>query len=64
MHDVSIVTGGLTGQVANVQAVLLQAESTLRETQRLIEGVQRHWLVRSYIDQDGATPMLAEGTTS
>jgi len=59
VHDVSIVTGGLTGQVANVQAVLLQAESTLRETQRLIEGVQRHWLVRSYIDQDGATPMLA-----
>lgn len=59
VRDVSVVTGGLTGQVANVQAVLLQAESTLRETQRLIEGVQRHWLVRSYIDQDGATRMLA-----
>ncbi len=59
VRDVTVMAGGLTGQVANVQAVLLQAESTLRETQRLIEGVQRHWLVRSYINQDGATPMLA-----
>ena len=58
MQNVSVVTGGLTGQVANVQAVLLQAESALRETQRLVEGLQKHWLVRSYINQDGTTPML------
>lgn len=59
VHNVTLVTGGLTGQVANVEAVLLQAESALRETQRLIEGLQRHWLVRSYINQDGTTRMLA-----
>ncbi len=57
--NVKTVTGSLTGQVANVEGVLLQAESMLRETQRLIEGIQRHWLVRSYVEQDGATPMLA-----
>jgi phospholipid/cholesterol/gamma-HCH transport system substrate-binding protein len=57
--NVKTVTGSLTGQVANVEGVLLQAESMLRETQRLIEGIQKHWLVRSYVDQEGATPMLA-----
>lgn len=57
--NVKAVTGSLTGQVANVEGVLLQAESMLRETQRLVEGLQRHWLVRSYVEQEGATPMLA-----
>ena len=59
VQDVHGVTGSLTGQVANVQAVLLQAESMLRETQVLVEGVQKHWLVRSYIKETGATPMQA-----
>ena len=59
VQDVHGVTGGLTGQVANVQAVLLQAESMLRETQVLVEGVQKHWLVRRYIEENGETPMPA-----
>lgn len=59
VRNVKGVTGSLTGQVANVEAVLLQAESMLRETQRLVEGVQRHWLVRKYVEQEGATPMMA-----
>lgn len=59
VQDIHGVTGGLTGQVANIQAVLLQAESMLRETQVLVEGVQKHWLVRTYIKETGTTPMLA-----
>lgn len=58
VQDVRNVTGGLTGQVANVQAVLLQAESMLRETQVLVEGVQKHWLIRKYIQEPDATPMM------
>lgn len=58
VQDVRAVTGGLTGQVANVQGVLMQAESALRETQILVEGLQKHWLVRKYINDGGATPML------
>ena len=57
VQDIHGLTGGLTGQVANVQAVLLQAESMLRETQILVEGVQKHWLVRSYIKERDVTPM-------
>jgi len=57
VQDIHGVTGGLTGQVANVQAVLLQAESMLRETQVLVEGIQKHWLIRSYIKEHEGTPM-------
>lgn len=44
VQDVRAVTGGLTGQVANIQAVLLQTESMFRETQVLVEGMQKSWL--------------------
>lgn len=58
VRDVHGVTGGLTGQVANIQAVLLQAESMLRETQVLVEGIQKHWLVRKYIEEPDRTSMM------
>lgn len=57
--NVRTVSGSLTGQVANVEAVLLQAESMMRETQRLVEGLQHHWLVRKYVEQESATPLLS-----
>lgn len=59
VQDVHGLTGGLTGQVANVQAVLLQAESMLRETQVLVEGAQKSWLLRSHIKEQEATRMQA-----
>jgi phospholipid/cholesterol/gamma-HCH transport system substrate-binding protein len=58
LQDARLVTSGLTGQVVNVQEVLLQAQSALREAQVLVEGVQQHWLIRNYIQQEGTTPML------
>lgn len=57
VENMRAATGGLTGEVANVQAVLLQAESMLRQTQILVEGLQKHWLVRRYIQETGETPM-------
>ncbi len=59
VENVRVVTGSLTGQVASVEGVLLQAESMLRETQRLVEGLQRHWIIRKYVEEEGGTPMLA-----
>jgi hypothetical protein len=59
VNDARVVTGGLTGQAANVQGVLLEAESALRETRVLIEGLQKHWLVRRYIEEEGDSPMLS-----
>jgi phospholipid/cholesterol/gamma-HCH transport system substrate-binding protein len=64
VQDAHVIAGGLTGQVANVQGVILQAESALRETQTLVEGLQRHWLIRRYIPQEDVTPMLGPLSTS
>jgi phospholipid/cholesterol/gamma-HCH transport system substrate-binding protein len=44
LADVKKTTGALPES-------LLQAQDTLRETEVLIEGVQKHWLLRSYIEQ-------------
>ena len=56
--NVQLVSAGLTGEVANVAGVLLQAEATLREIERLVEGLQRHWLVRRYMTPEEAVPLL------
>lgn len=58
VQDARVVTGGLTGQVVNVQGLLLQAESAFREIQVLAEGVQKHWLIRSYMPPETGTPLL------
>jgi phospholipid/cholesterol/gamma-HCH transport system substrate-binding protein len=58
VKDFRSVTLSLTGQAANVEGVLLEAESALRQTRVLIEGLQKHWLVRRYIDEGGDSPML------
>lgn len=34
--------------------LILQTEESLRQIQRLAEGAQRHWLVRPYVQDDGA----------
>ncbi len=34
----------------NVPGLLIQAQDTMRSSQVLIEGLQRHWLVRKYIE--------------
>lgn len=58
VKDFRAVTLSLTGQAANVEGLLLEAESTLRQTRFLIEGLQKHWLVRRYMNEEGGSPML------
>jgi phospholipid/cholesterol/gamma-HCH transport system substrate-binding protein len=57
VQDVRSVTGGLTGQVANIQAVLLQTESMFRETQVLVEGLQKNWLFGAGDKAEDVTPL-------
>ncbi len=57
VQDVRSVTGGLTGQVANIQAVLLQTESMFRETQVLVEGLQKNWLFGTGDKAADTTPL-------
>lgn len=58
LKDIRTVSAGMTGEVAGVHGVLFQAQHTLHETERLIEGLQRHWLVRGYVQPPGQTEVL------
>ncbi len=39
------------GEVKDVPGLVLQTQETLREAERLVEGIQKTWLVRGYIKQ-------------
>jgi len=58
VHDVRTMTGGLTGEVAGVQGVMLQAQESLREAERLLEGLQNHWLLRGSMAVPTETELL------
>jgi phospholipid/cholesterol/gamma-HCH transport system substrate-binding protein len=58
VKHVEQIANNLTGEVAGVQGVMLQAQDALREAQRLLEGVQRHWLLRAYMQETGESELM------
>ncbi len=42
----------LSQELQALPGLLLQTQTTLQEIERLTVGIQRHWLVRDYIDKD------------
>jgi len=49
--DLSVVSETLATEAEDLPGLVLQTQQTLYELERLIEGIQRHWLVRKYIEQ-------------
>ena len=43
----------------DVPGLLIQAQDTMRSTQVLIEGLQRHWLLRKYIENPESGPLIS-----
>ncbi|MBI2437332.1 MAG: MCE family protein [Lentisphaerae bacterium] len=43
----------------DVPGLLIQAQDTLRSSQVLIEGFQRHWLLRKYIENQESGPLIS-----
>ncbi len=48
------LTLGLGEEGEALPGLLLQTTATLQEIERLVTGLQKHWLVRGYIEADGA----------
>lgn len=48
----------LSGEVRDMPGLVVQTRDMLRETQRLIEAIQRHWLIRGYVDQAPASETI------
>ena len=49
--NLSAVSDALAIEAKDLPGLVLQTQQTLHELERLIEGIQRHWLVRKYIEQ-------------
>jgi phospholipid/cholesterol/gamma-HCH transport system substrate-binding protein len=48
----------IRGELRDVPGVVLQARTTLHESEKLIEGLQQHWLLRQYMLQDKPLDLL------
>ena len=49
--------GALAGQGDAIPRLVQQISDSLKETEILIKGIQNHWLLRKYVDENG-TPAL------
>ena len=47
----SAVSEALAIEAKDLPGLVLQTQQTLHELERLIEGIERHWLIRKYIEQ-------------
>jgi len=45
-------------EIKDVPGTVLMTQEALMEAERLIEGIQRHWIIRNYIPQKEATPLI------
>lgn len=61
MADVQRTSSELPAMAAAVPDVLDQAEQTLHAVETLVEGLQRHWLVRKYVEPGAAPDALRLG---
>ena len=52
LSDVHVTTGVLRNESQDLSGTVLQTRETMAETEKLIVGIQNHWLIRGYIEQD------------
>ncbi len=45
-------------EVKDLPGLVLQTQETIRESERLIEGIQHHWLIRSHVPQDAPSGLI------
>jgi phospholipid/cholesterol/gamma-HCH transport system substrate-binding protein len=50
-NNLSVVSEALAIEAKDLPGLVLQTQQTLHELERLIEGIERHWLIRKYIEQ-------------
>ena len=48
------MTRSLQGEMEDLPGLVKQSQDTLVQAEKLIEGIQKHWLIRGYIEQGEA----------
>lgn len=51
LQDVRASSSILKEEMDDVPGVVLQTRDTMRETEKLLEAIQKHWMIRKYVDQ-------------
>jgi hypothetical protein len=51
------ITAAVADGAKEVPGVLRQTQASMREMQRLVEAMQRHWLLRKYVNHTNPPPM-------
>jgi phospholipid/cholesterol/gamma-HCH transport system substrate-binding protein len=49
------IMGRLEGEMQTLPGLIMQTEETLRQIEKLVIGMQKHWLLREYVEQQ--TPL-------
>lgn len=55
LHGVDVVTGNIRDQLDSNPDLLCEVSALLRDTDDLVEGLKRHWLLRSAFRRNAAT---------
>jgi phospholipid/cholesterol/gamma-HCH transport system substrate-binding protein len=51
------ITGAVADEAQDLPGLVLQTKSSMRELERLIEAMQKHWLVRKLVDHANPPPV-------
>jgi phospholipid/cholesterol/gamma-HCH transport system substrate-binding protein len=51
------ITGALADEAKDLPGLVKQTQTSMRELERLIEAMQRHWLVRRYVNKTNPAPV-------
>jgi phospholipid/cholesterol/gamma-HCH transport system substrate-binding protein len=51
------ITGAVADEAKDLPGLVLQTQTSMRELERLIEALQRHWLVRKYVNKTNPPPL-------
>lgn len=53
------ITDAIANEANDLPGLIQQTQTSMRELERLIEALQRHWLVRKYVNQTDPPPLGA-----
>src|SRR6185503_21102890 len=53
------ITAAVADEAKDLPGLVLQTQTSMRELERLIEAMQRHWLVRKLVNQTNPPPSRA-----
>jgi phospholipid/cholesterol/gamma-HCH transport system substrate-binding protein len=51
------ITDAVANETKNLPGLVQQTQTSMRELERLIEALQRHWLLRKYVNQTNPPPL-------